>query len=199
MSFATVFIALYVGHHIGDYWIQTDWQARNKGAAGRLGRLACFAHVTWYVWTQYFALILTMYVTESPPKRDAAGRAWIAIVAALLFSGVTHYLADRREHGLMMWIARRLPSLKGFLTFGVPREGVQIEAWGECISCNGSGYSGDEAVPGGKCWDCRGGGVTPGGKVGDNPSLGSGPWALDQAWHIALGCFVPALIIAALS
>lgn len=27
---------------------------------------------------------------------------------------------------------------------------------GCCPSCNGSGFSGDDAVPGGLCWDCQG-------------------------------------------
>lgn len=26
---------------------------------------------------------------------------------------------------------------------------------GCCTSCNGTGYSGDSAVPGGMCWDCK--------------------------------------------
>lgn len=33
----------------------------------------------------------------------------------------------------------------------------------------------------------------------DNPSLGTGGWALDQSWHIFWGVFVAALIVAALS
>lgn len=34
--------------------------------------------------------------------------------------------------------------------------------WGECSTCEGRGTSWDEST-GGKCWDCRGGGVLPGG------------------------------------
>lgn len=32
--------------------------------------------------------------------------------------------------------------------------------WGECSTCKGSGTSWDPET-GGKCWDCRGGGVLP--------------------------------------
>jgi superfamily II DNA or RNA helicase len=35
----------------------------------------------------------------------------------------------------------------------------------KCSECNGSGHSGDSAVPGGQCWDCRGSGFYNGGQV----------------------------------
>ena len=31
-----------------------------------------------------------------------------------------------------------------------------MKRYGCCVSCRGTGYSGDQAVPGGACWDCRG-------------------------------------------
>lgn len=151
MEFAAVFIALYVGHHVGDYWIQTDCQARRKGDAGVKGIVACLSHVYTYVLTQWFAVIAMMFVTGQRPVGDIG---WAALIGALLFSGITHYLADRREHGIMFKLARKLPGKAAFLTLGVPREGRD-----------------------------------------DNPSLGTGGWALDQSWHIALGCFIPALIM----
>lgn len=148
--FAATFAALYAGHHVGDYWVQTDHQARHKGNAGTDGVIACLTHVMSYVTTQFVCLILMGVATGW----DAAAGWWAAL--ALAVSGITHYAADRREHGLMFKLARLLPGKADFMRLGVPRAGTD-----------------------------------------DNPSLGTGTWALDQSWHLALGVFVPALILAA--
>lgn len=145
--FAATAVTLYVAHHVGDYWVQTDHQARHKGDAGWAGRLHCLAHVASYLATQAFMLTVMVFVL----RVEINGMGW-----ALLVSGVTHYLADRREHGLMLKVARLLPGKAQFIRLGVPRAGRD-----------------------------------------DNPSLGTGAWALDQSWHILLGVWVPALIIAA--
>jgi hypothetical protein len=162
--FAATFAALYAGHHIGDYWAQTDHQARHKGDAGAEGRQACLLHVGTYVAVQAVCLALMSTAT-----------GWVtsfwAGLAALAVSALTHYAADRREHGLMFRVARLLPAVTtNFMKLGVPRAGVEIPAYPE---------DGPPAF------------------VGDNPSLGTGTWALDQSWHLALGVFVPALILAA--
>jgi hypothetical protein len=73
----------------------------------------------------------------------------------------------------MFKLARLLPGKADFLKLGVPRPLV-IEAQHP----DGSGTS-----------------LTP----LDNPSLGTGAWALDQAWHIFWGVFVAALLLAGLS
>lgn len=31
-DFTTLFVLFYVAHKIGDYWVQTDWQANNKAS-----------------------------------------------------------------------------------------------------------------------------------------------------------------------
>jgi hypothetical protein len=165
--FAAVAVALYVGHHVGDYWVQTDAQARTKGNAGWSGRLACAAHCGTYVATQAELLAIAWLVLDLPVP-DAGG-VW-RIALALVVSGVTHYLADRREHGVMFRLARRLPGKADFLTLGKPRT-VQVlagEVAGEPLRS-----------------------VTI-----DQPTLGTGAWALDQSWHLFFGVFVPALIIA---
>jgi hypothetical protein len=161
--FAATFAALYAGHHIGDYWVQTDHQARHKGDAGARGRQACLLHVGTYVVTQAVCLALMSTATE-----------WVtsfwAGLAALAVSATTHYAADRREHGLMFKLARLLPGKADFMRLGVPYMRTVTGTDGQII-----------------------------GKVKGTPSLGTGTWALDQAWHIALGVFVPALILAAAS
>jgi hypothetical protein len=161
--FSTAAIALYAAHHVGDYWVQTDAQARHKGDAGRNGVIACTSHVLTYTATQALCLALAFAVLGAAPN-------WPLAWAGLAVSGVTHYLADRREHGIMLKLARALPGKAAFLKLGVPRPGVEIPAYP------------DEGAPR---------------FVGDNPSLGTGGWALDQAWHIFWGVFVAALIIAA--
>lgn len=155
--FAATAIALYAGHHAGDYWIQTDHQARHKGTDA----LQCLLHVITYLITQVVCLFFLVPL-------GARFGAW-QVAAGLLLSGVTHYTADRREHGLMFCLAGRLPGKARFLELGVPREH-------EIYAITGPG---------------------PVEKVRlDSPSLGTGAWALDQAWHIFFGVFLTALVIA---
>lgn len=116
--FATAATALYVGHHIGDYWVQTNHQAQHKGGAGAEGRVQCIAHVVTYTLTQLAVLIITFAVLGIRPH-------W-SVNAALLVSAVTHYLADRRDHGLMFALIRGLEPFTGKATFaklGAPRPG----------------------------------------------------------------------------
>lgn len=189
--FAGAAIALYVGHHVGDYWVQRDADAACKGNAGAEGVRACLNHVISYVITQGVCVLLVALATGEYMS------PWLYALA-LLVSGVFHYAADRREHGIMFRLARIIPGKAKFLTLGVPRAGVRIDIYGDCGSCKGTGVGGDE-ISNGRCYDCYGGGRTPIEPVGDNPSLGTGAWALDQSWHLATSVFLPALLIAALS
>lgn len=144
-TFAAVSVALYAGHHVGDYWVQRDEDAKRKGDAGRRGVLHCLRHVSSYLATQVACLALltlALGIDTNP----------LGIALGLLVSGITHFEADRREHGLMFKLARRLPGKAAFLELG-----------------KGSG------------------------------TLGTGAWALDQAWHIFFGVFIASLIIAGLS
>lgn len=187
-------LALYAGHHVGDYWVQTDHQAKHKGNAGGPGALACWVHVATYTLTQAACLALTLLV--------GVRFSLLGAVVALAVSAGTHYLADRRARGIMFWLARRLPGKAAFLDLGKPRGPSVVEAWFDCPSCEGRGAGGQAAdeSTGGKCWDCRGGGKLPSAlTISDNPTLGTGAWALDQAWHIFWGVFVAALIMVGLS
>lgn len=191
--FAATAVTLYAAHHVGDYWVQTDHQAKHKGMPGHEGALACYLHVATYVMTQVLFLALLWLVAGAP-----IGANW-AVVTGLTVSGVTHYTADRREYGLMFWLARKIPGKAVFMRLGVPREPSVVDAWFDCASCEGRGTGGQASFPetNGLCADCQGGGKLPSSLViSDNPSLGTGTWALDQSWHIFWGVFVPALIIA---
>jgi len=87
--FAALFVALYVAHTIADYWVQTDWQARTKGTAGMLGRIACTLHVATYTATLLIVVVGVAYrldVDLSPAR----------VGLAIAVSAITHYIADRR-------------------------------------------------------------------------------------------------------
>lgn len=161
-DFAAIAITLYAAHHVGDYWVQRDEDARHKGDAGANGRLHCLHHVLSYLATQT-AFLLIVAVTLG------LHFSALGVTAGLLTSGVTHYTADRREHGLMFWLAKRIPGKADFLQLGKPRP-LTIYARQE---------SGEPRGP----------------DPLDNPSLGTGTWALDQAWHIFWGVFVAALLM----
>lgn len=166
-TFAAVAVALYAAHHVGDYWVQTDHQARHKGEVGSDGRWACVAHVTTYLLTQATFMAGAALILDIPGQ--GAGP-----YMALLVSGVTHYMADRREHGLMFKLARRLPGKAAFLELGKPRKREPLDV-------------------------LRADGFTPVMLVrDDNPQLATGAWALDQSWHIFWGVFVAALLVVAL-
>lgn len=144
---AALGLALYASHHVGDYWVQTDYMASHKGKCGSEGRLACLMHVFSYLATQLVAVWAAIWFLDI----HVPG---LGIILGLAVSGVTHYMADRREFGLMFKLARKLGK-GGFMSLGVPRAGQN-----------------------------------------DNPSLGTGAWALDQSWHIFWGVFVTAIIMA---
>jgi hypothetical protein len=87
VSLASVFVAFFACHHVGDYLLQTEWQANNKarGLARGAGvaRRALLAHGS--VYTLSFVPALVWIATES----DAA----VAVLAgALVF--VPHIVVD---------------------------------------------------------------------------------------------------------
>lgn len=143
-EFAAVAVALFAAHQVADHIVQTDYQARTKGAPGWVGRLACARHVVTYTATAAAALGALWLVLglRLPLWQTAAG---------LLVSAVSHYIADRREPLRRFALAI---GLTGFWALGTPRPGRD-----------------------------------------DNPSLGTGAYAIDQAWHHGW-LFITALIIA---
>jgi hypothetical protein len=139
--FDAAFAALYVGHMIGDHWIQSPGQADVKGEPGWSGRLACAWHVATLTAMVTATLMLTVMAT-------GIHLGLAATTSGLMINALTHYWADRR-----VTLARLAEKAgKGsFYQLGSPR-------WGR----------------------------------GDNPNLGTGAYALDQAWHVA-GCSSPRL------
>lgn len=134
VCFAVLLPALLVAHNIADHWVQTGWQAANKGRPGWAGRLACADHVIGYTVLTLLTVIAVWWLFALP--LSASG-----VLAGQAVSAVTHYWADRRS------TLARLAKAAGkgeFYRLGAPRPDRD-----------------------------------------DNPSLGTGAYALDQAWHWA--------------
>lgn len=90
VAFAAVFAVLWASHAIGDHWVQRHTDAQHKGLPGGEGRRACARHVATYLATAVVGLGLAWLYTDL--RLDLAATA-----AGLAVSGISHYLADRRE------------------------------------------------------------------------------------------------------
>lgn len=122
-TFAAVAVTLYVAHHVGDYWVQTDRQTHCKGRPGMEGVYHCVQHVITYLLTQWVMLSVVSLVLGF--TLDGWGS-----VAGLVVSGVTHYMADRRDHGLMFKLVRKvMPWNVDLLRFGMGIRTVATGAW----------------------------------------------------------------------
>jgi len=113
-QFAAIAITLYVAHHVGDYWVQSDTDARHKGDPGWAGRLHCARHVLTYGITQAAMLLLAVKVL------DMHLTYW-GVEAGLWVSMVTHYIADRRTP--LLRLAALIPGKSNFARLGAPRAG----------------------------------------------------------------------------
>jgi Protein of unknown function (DUF3307) len=85
VSWVSVFASFLVAHMVGDYLLQTDWQARNKrgGLSGGVALRALASHVTTY--TLAFAPALIWIGGEL-----SAG--WALLAAALIY--LPHFVID---------------------------------------------------------------------------------------------------------
>lgn len=95
--FATVFAAFLIGHYLGDYFVQTDVQAQNKGRRGSrlenfIGRTHCFWHALGYTTTLAGVLGVALLVEGV----EVGGRGSLVVWSALILNGITHYIIDRR-------------------------------------------------------------------------------------------------------
>lgn len=102
--FATAFIVQFVGHRLGDFFLQTGWQAMNKAANG----LARFRHCVVYAGSISFLLVII--------------EDWgtCSIVFGLTF--VEHMVIDSRKP-IISWIMlleRRISNNKAFTVKQIP-------------------------------------------------------------------------------
>jgi hypothetical protein len=158
-SFAAVGVGLLIAHNVADHWVQTDGQARDKGLPGWPGRKACLAHV----WSYTIVTVLTVSLLWA--VFDLSITMW-GFLTGQLISAVSHYWADRR------FTLVRLCEVLGkgnFYRLGQPRD---VEAQEYTLN------SGSRVV---RLYERKIG--SPPSIKWDNPSLGTGAYALDQSWH----------------
>lgn len=91
--FATIGLALLLGHLFADYFVQTDHQATHKHLPGAPGRRPCVRHVVGITATQAVfvaaaAATASLY-SQAPVHADS-------ICLGLALNAATHYWADRR-------------------------------------------------------------------------------------------------------
>lgn len=89
LTFAVVMPSLLPAHAVGDRWLQTNRQVKNKGLPGWPGRRACASHVASYTAATSVAVIIVWAVF-------GLAITPLGFVAGQLISAVTHYWADRR-------------------------------------------------------------------------------------------------------
>ena len=173
LRFAALLPALLVAHNVADHWVQSSHQAATKGQKGWRGRAACASHVGTYTAT-------TAVTVAALDRTLGLGVSRRGLVAGQLVSAVSHYWADRR-----FTLARlcERTGKGGFYRLGQPRPVQGTTASGQLVH---------------PVFTLRRGCTTPEFTSWDNPSLGTGAYVLDQAWHWAwLG--IAALVTAVMS
>ncbi|NEC15088.1 transcriptional regulator [Streptomyces sp. SID8014] len=108
--FGAVFIALYIGHAVGDHWVQSSCQAATKAQSGWTGRLACGRHVLGLTLTKVVVLVPVLLVLELPVGA-------LGLVLGLGLDAASHYWADRRT--TLARLADRC-GRREFLSLGTP-------------------------------------------------------------------------------
>lgn len=156
LTFAVLLPVLLVAHNVADHWVQSNAQAAAKGGPGWPGRLACARHVATYTATTALAVGLAWLGFGLPVTP-------LGFVLDQALSAVTHYWADRRS---TLAALARVAGKGEFWALGAPRSialvdsrtgnGAEIEITDLCTG---------KQVP------------------FDNPTLGTGAYALDQAFH----------------
>lgn len=110
-----VYALLHAAHEVADHIVQTNDQAIHKGDDDTTGQRACAAHVLALTATQGVALAAGCLATgvRLRPSRVALG---------LAINAVSHYAADRRDHGalpkLVAWLDRHNFSKGNFYRLG---------------------------------------------------------------------------------
>ncbi|HEY3481072.1 MAG TPA: hypothetical protein VGL02_19435 [Streptomyces sp.] len=101
IRFGVVSAVRSAAHQLADYWVQTDHQAVTKGKPGAEGGMAALAHVASYS-------LVSAAAVAGANRLFGLGLSVRGQVLGELISATSHYAADRREHGLLFPLARRL-------------------------------------------------------------------------------------------
>jgi hypothetical protein len=129
--FGAVSAVRAAAHQLADFWIQRPQHAVAKGEPGAAGVVACAWHVLSYSLTSAAAVAVAN-------KLFGLGLSVRGQLLGELISAVTHYAADRREHGVLYPLADRLG--KGdYLRNG---GGLQLDqAWHETFNALAAGVA----------------------------------------------------------
>jgi hypothetical protein len=120
MRWVDVFAVLVLSHLVGDYYVQTDWQARNKHCGlseSGTPRRALFSHVTTYTMSFVPALI---WLADDV----SAGR----LVAAVALIFVPHLIQDDGRL-LQTYMIR----VKGFEPMSNPQVAAAVDQTGHLL------------------------------------------------------------------
>jgi hypothetical protein len=128
---AALFVAFFVSHHVGDYLLQTDWQARNK--TGGLGgdpvaRRALLSHATTYTLALVPALVWV---------GTDAGAGMAVLAGALVF--VPHLVVDdgRLLHAYLRRVKRCPDPLDQGVTAMTDQALHLLMLWGVAVLATG--------------------------------------------------------------
>jgi hypothetical protein len=154
LTFASVLPTLLVAHNFADHWAQSSHQACHKGGA-RGDRVAILSCAGHVITYTAITTVATVGVALVLHLPVTV----LGVFLGQIVSAVTHYWADRR------WTLRALALRLGkaqMAALGVPRQVRAVDADGKPV----------------RLVDEHGHEVS-----WDNPSLGTGSYALDQSWH----------------
>jgi hypothetical protein len=122
VSWVSVFAGFLVAHMVGDYLLQTDWQARHKrrGLGGdSISRRALFTHVTTYTLAFVPAFIWIGSALEP---------VWAVVAAVLVY--LPHLMIDDGRF-VMLYLARvkRVDGLNLSLAASVDQSFHVLSLW----------------------------------------------------------------------
>ncbi|HEY2096292.1 MAG TPA: transcriptional regulator [Pseudonocardia sp.] len=98
IRFGVVSAVRSAAHQLADFWIQRPRHAVDKGRPGPAGAVPCAWHVLSYTLTSAAAV-------AAANKLFDLGLTGRGQLLGELISAVTHYVADRREHGALYPLA----------------------------------------------------------------------------------------------
>lgn len=117
-TYAAVLGTLLVAHYVGDFWVQTDYQAQHKADKTAEGWGCLVMHVLTYTLTSLGLLIVVVLAT-------GLRVGFWQVLLGLSVSAVTHGWADRRR--TLRWLCRLLGK-EGFYDAGQPPVGTGAHA-----------------------------------------------------------------------
>lgn len=166
---------LLTAHSVADHWLQTDYQASTKGRKDAQGRAACFTHVAAYTATAMAFIVMLWAVF-------GLQLSLVGVLAGQAISASGHYWIDRRF--TLERLSHRL-GIGNFYNLGKPRD---VKTYTVVRLSGETGTTLRKLLPD----------EPPDAISFDNPSLGTGAYALDQSWHIFF-IFISTIVTVVLS